>query len=102
MFELGQKVIYDNKDVATIIKVTPTGRVRIDLNPNLQFDSDGRMMGGDGWHTHWIEHGFEDELEEIITNNRYKKIIKQLNDFDFKQLSRAQLDGIIAIINEVK
>ena len=102
MFEVGQKVIYDGNKVATVTKVTPTGRVRIDYCPEYQFDKNGIMMGTDTWHHHWIEEATEEEIEEVRLKNYYSKIIRQLNDYDFKQLSREQLLGIVAIINEVK
>ena len=102
MFEVGQKVIYDGNKISTVTKVTPTGRVRIDYCPDYQFDKNGIMMGTDAWHHHWIEEATEEEIEEVRLSNYYAKIRRKLKEFDFNQLSREQLNKVIAIINEVK
>lgn len=102
MFEVGQKVIYDGSKIATITKVTPTGRVRIDYCPECQFDKNGIMMGTDAWHHHWIEEATEEQIKKLEVAIHYNKIARKLNDFNFLELKHEQLDKIVAIINEVK
>ena len=49
--KVGDKVIYVTnhyKKIATVTKVTPTGRIRVDCSSS-QFNENGREIGGDTW-----------------------------------------------------
>lgn len=54
--KVGDKVVYEGggyasrKEITEVIRITPTGIIRVATNPDIQFDKCGRQKGGDCWH----------------------------------------------------
>lgn len=77
---VGDKVVVDTGNgglaVTTIIRITPTGRVRIDRNPSIFFDKYGNEMGH---YDTWIRcprmflRPWTKELEEYIIQARLEQ-----------------------------
>lgn len=75
--------------IATVTKVTPTGRIRIDKSTN-QFDKYGRQMGDVGWRGRdFIYILTPEKKEEILRKNRISECIcvfeKQKNKLTLEQ-----------------
>ena len=77
---VGDKVVVDNgnggRAVTTIIKITPTGRVRVNLNPSIFFDKYGKEMTHyDTWSrcSPMFLRPWTKELEEYIIQKRLEQ-----------------------------
>lgn len=83
--------------IATITKVTPTGRIRIDESMN-QFDKYGRQMGNVGWGGRdYIYILTPEKKEEIFRKNEIKKCICIFADLK-NTLTYEQAKGILNIL----
>ena len=79
--KVGDEVLYSSgtfngfEEITTITKITPTGRIRIARNPEIQFNKYGSEMGKfDSWSCRArIEPLTEEKREEI----RRKKIVQK-------------------------
>lgn len=83
---VGDKVVLVNRTggliVTTIIKITPTGRVRVKYNPSVFFDKHGNEMSQDIWGHSMYLRPWTKELEEYIIQAQLerdaRKTAKQL------------------------
>lgn len=74
--EVGDRVIYHNginSTVTTVIKITPTGRIRIEAAKYKQFDKYGVEMGV---RLAWAPVGTIKKVEDL-TDASYRKILNQ-------------------------
>lgn len=66
--------------ITKVIKVTPTGRIRIELHPDLQFDKYGRRMSSDIWSHSYIEVPTAEKLQEIKEKTFIEKTKFKMRD----------------------
>lgn len=85
--KVGDEVILDNKEVAKVAKVTPTGRIRIDKYSTLQFNKNGDMMGGNTWNFHWIKTGTDTEIKKIKDAEFVRKVRQKMEKFLTERLT---------------
>ena len=76
--------IWGGRKIATVTKVTPTGRIRVDLDEGKQFDKYGRLMGNNYSDAGILKltPELEDEIlqEEVVKEVLSKiKVIKKLD-----------------------
>ena len=93
----GDKVLIDNKQVAFVDRVTPTGKIRIGQSTFTKY---GKREGDGQWHfvhLHQWTQEREDELRVIREKNR---IVNYLDDFDFISLSIETLNAIEELIEK--
>lgn len=83
--------------IATVTKVTPTGRIRIDKSTN-QFDKYGRQMGDNCWMgKDYIYMLTPEKKEKILRKNEISKCICVFNDLKNK-LTYEQAKDILNIL----
>jgi len=99
-FEIGEKVIIRNSgygccDTVNIIKeITKGGNYK--TNKGEIFNSDGKLRGGSGYHTIYLEKYTDEKFKEIRT----KQLRRYLKLFDFEKLSFEKLNRIWEITKE--
>ena len=91
--KVGDRVAYNyggyssRRVITEVIKVTPTGRIRIAHNPNMQFDKWGHLMGGSGYHPGFISRITPETEKQITEENTillcYQKI-REIKALDYK------------------
>lgn len=100
---VGDEVLYSRssysriEEIATVTKVTPTGRIRIDKSMNY-FDKYGRQMGNTGWGgIDYICILTPEKKEKILRKNEIAKCICIFNDLKNK-ITYEQAKGILDIL----
>lgn len=103
-FEVGQKVLYTSTSgnfnvIATITKVTPIGKVRIDYRSDLLFNEVG-VAKLSKWHYAYIEIATPEQIELVETNSIKKELVSKINSEALMKLSVCQLQDVIKMIEE--
>ena len=96
-FKVGDKVLMGGKHgtmtVYEIEKITSTGRIKL-KNSSTYYNQNGWQLGGDAWDRSMIQP----LTQEHITELRRRKIVSQLNDFDWNKLSLEKLQQVFDIL----
>lgn len=94
----GQKI----EVITEVIKVTPTGRIRVAYNKDIQFNKFGQEMGGDTWSSHTsISIPTEKDYKRIKENNERIKVKKLLAKLDFESLSYENAVRLSQLLSEI-
>ena len=100
--KVGDKVIYNTlctKRIATVTKITPTGRIRIDCSSS-QFDKYGSEMGPSIWnHSHISEYD-EEKGKEIMDQQYINYAIKLMREVHVKDITIDTAMKIIGILGK--
>lgn len=90
------------EEIREVIKVTPTGRIRIS-GSGSQFDKYGREMGSrDLWNSsYYIFVPTEEDIERVKKNNAIKKAVSLCGEVNKKNITYEQAEKLIEIL-EVK
>ena len=100
--KVGDKVAYFygsyTKVITEVIKVTPTGRIRVKYRPYEQFDKNGRLMGNNSWYSCHIEPLTEELEQKITRSNTIQKAFKLMRDT--KKLNYEQAVKIIEALED--
>ncbi len=90
--------VFPTKLIAKVTKVTPTGRISIDLSYS-QFDKFGCQIGRDSYHISQIYELTSDEKRGILEKNFIRRCI---NEFHAKKetITYDQAVKIMKILNE--
>lgn len=103
--KVGDKVLYQyahwgdiTERIETVVKVTPTGRIRID-GIDCQFDKYGNKMGGDVWsgHAH-LSIPTEEDYRRIEENAVISKALSLIDGLNKKALSYDKSVKIVEIL----
>lgn len=101
--KVGDEVLYifssylKIEKIATVTKVTPTGRIRIDKSTN-QFDKYGVQMGDAGRiGKHYIRILTPEKKEEILKKNEITECIRIFDNLKNK-ITYEQAKGILEIL----
>ena len=100
--KVGDKVIYHtngSRGIATVTKVTPTGRIRIDASMD-QFTPDGDKMGQDLWEHCYITVYDETVAQEIKNEKYVKNVIARMRKISANDLTVEDAKAIMAIIQK--
>ena len=85
--------------ITRVAKVTPTGRIRVELYPDEQFNKYGRRMGGDSWSRSYIEVPTAEELQEVKEKIFIRRLVYKLRDEvkedDISYEQAVAIDGIL-------
>lgn len=84
--------------IAEVIKVTPTGRIRISHSPTVQYDKYGNRMGGDCWSRPYIEVPTEERLQEVKEKRFIRRTIYKMRECKEDSLSYEQAKVIMGIL----
>lgn len=103
--KVGDEVLYVHasytriEKIATVTKITPTGRIRID-GSSSQFDKYGNQMGECGWRGRdYIYILTPDKKAEILRKNEIRKCICIFDDMK-NEITFEQAKGILSILLE--
>ena len=106
--KVGDKLLYSYgysynhfERVVTVVKVTPTGRIRIDFN-DTQYDKYGREMGNrDVWscksHLSMVT---EEDIKRIRENDTISKALRLVKELDTRNLGHEKALQIIKILED--
>lgn len=89
--KVGDTVILHDKYgncITKIIKITPTGIIRVVANKYLQFHPDGSERGGDTWNQHTISIPTDEEIKAIKDRAIIKTVVNymhKVNDITIDQ-----------------
>lgn len=103
-FNVGDKVALYTNDfsnsikITEVIKVTPTGRIRLACCPETQFDRYGNKIGGNYWHRSYIEPLTDELREEITKSNTIEKAIYLCHAVKKDSLSYETARELIALL----
>lgn len=87
--------------ITTVIKITPTGRIRIEHLPSSQFDKYGNMLGRDAWSSAYIEIPTAEKLQEVKEKKFVRKVVNYLrNEVRESDISYKQAVAIMNILKE--
>lgn len=99
----GDKVIYIHRrqeSIATVKKVTPTGRVKIDLS-DRQFNKYGDAMGsGDIWGSPYIRKATPEDIKRIEQKRVILKAYDLCHTVETKKISYEKALKIIEILGD--
>lgn len=83
--KVGDEVIYNGggyfseDKITKVVKVTPTGRIRVEYDKNIQFDKYGYEIGSRAFNRSKIRKCTEEDKKEIIERDTIKECISLLN-----------------------
>lgn len=101
--KVGDKVIYHHglgkKQIATVTKVTPTGRIRIDCSTS-QFNKYGISMGDSGWTHSFLSEYDEEVAHEIISKQYIDLAFRLMREFRYDDLTVEDAKKIIEILKK--
>jgi hypothetical protein len=93
----GDKVLIDNKQVAIVDRVTPTGKIRIGQSTFTKY---GKREGDGQWHFVYLYQWTQEREDEIRDERAKNRAVNYLNDFNFKSLSIETLNAIIQLVEK--
>lgn len=92
--KVGDKVIVrsnlSSDRIATVVKATPTGRIRIDTNQGVQFDKYGIEMGSDVWGRKYIKLCTPEDEKRIKEVATIKTVIKYMHEVEIINIDQAR------------
>jgi hypothetical protein len=101
--KVGDKVLvssYSTEYIATVVKITPTGRIRTDKTGNTQFDKYGDQMGGDSiWHRSHISLLTDNDITRLKGLAVKRKAFNLMQSFSIDTITVEQAEKIIAILD---
>lgn len=102
--KVGDKIIYyyghGRRKVTEVIKVTPTGRLRVKANPSLQFNKYGSLMGEDCWYHAYIIKATDELIEQTSKDYTIRKAMCRMHVYNEQDLSYEQAVKILEILGE--
>ncbi len=96
----GDKVIikgYYNKIIATIDKITPTGRIKVN---NDAFDHDGREIGAYDWRPNYLLKWTQEEEDEIAKQIEFKNMCYFLTQTNWKEKDYSLVESVYNIVKD--
>jgi hypothetical protein len=96
--KVGDKVLIDDNKLATVTKVTPTGRIKTDKTGKTQFDKYGKEMGGDIWYKSSISVPTEKDYKRLNELSLKRKAVNLMGRYGVDNLSVEQAQNIIKIL----
>jgi hypothetical protein len=100
-FKVGDEVLVIPNNgpdwISKVVKVTPTGRVRIE-NSSTQFSKEGYQIGNSIWDRKHIKHLTSDDKAKIARD----RLILKLRAVDWSKYSTEKLTEVFLVINENK
>ena len=84
--------------ITKVAKITPTGRIRVELDPDIQFDKYGRRMGGSSWHYSYINVPTDEKLQEIKEKTFVRKTLQRMDNCNESNITYKQAVAIMAIL----
>lgn len=102
--KVGDKVIYysgyGRRQITEVIKITPTGRIRVKANPTLQFNKYGSLMGGDFWSGTYITKATDKLMQQVKEEVTIQKALYLMNHYIHKDLSYEKALKILEILED--
>ena len=104
--KVGDKVLYKGgrnciEEIREVIKITPTGRIRIS-GSSSQFDKYGSEMGNrNAWiPSHCITVATKEDIERVKRNDTVRKAVFLCNKADNKNITYEQAKKIVEILEQ--
>ena len=87
--------------IVEVIKVTPTGRIRID-DADSQYDKYGCEMGSDSWgHRSFLSIPTQEDYKRIKKNKTISKVNALIRDLDTSKLTYEDALRIIEVLGRI-
>jgi hypothetical protein len=99
--KVGDKVIVRNsaaERIATVTRVTQTGRIRTDKTGCTQFDKYGREMGGDIWFKSSIYVPTENDYKRMKDIQTKTLAVRLMRDCNVDNITVQQAEQIISVL----
>ena len=64
--------------ITKVAKITPTGRIRVELYPSEQFDKYGKRMGNTSWSRPYLEVPTDERLQEVAKKTFIRRLVQKL------------------------
>lgn len=104
--KVGDTVFYHRRtwgnvlpEITKVVKITPTGRIKIESCPGMQFDKYGNAMGRDTWPRGYLEVPTAEKVREVKEKYFIRKLIHYLHDevheSDISYEQAVAIDGIL-------
>ena len=84
--------------ITKVAKITPTGRIRVELYPSEQFNKYGNRLGGDSWNKPRIKVPSAEELQEVKEKTFIRRTVQKMNACKEDNISYKQAVDIMAIL----
>lgn len=104
--KIGDEVIYHTRGffsksiITTVKKVTPSGRIRVEYNPNIVFDKYGREMGNKNSNYRLsISECSKEQKEKILKEETVSRCISKIME-EKDNLTYKQAKEILEILEE--
>jgi hypothetical protein len=88
----------NNKYLAKVTRVTPTGRIKTDGTGDTQFDKQGYQMGRDSWNRTFLSIPTEDDIRQINEYKTKRKAIHLMLKMHESNITVEQAEKIIEIL----
>lgn len=84
--------------ITKVAKITPTGRIRVELYPSEQFNKYGNLLGGDSWNISRIEVPSAEKLQEVREKTFIRRTVQKMNACNEGNISYEQAVAIMEIL----
>lgn len=98
--QAGDEVIVDSLYDRTIAKVDRVTKTQIVIGTERFRKQSGWSVGGNIWHRKSIYVPTEEDISEIKEEALRKKILYTIRSFDFKRLSKSELENVYNLIKD--
>lgn len=102
---VGDKVVYCDRfgeEICEVVRITPTGRIRVSGHENIQFDKYGLKMGSDRGYPASIKQANQQEIEKIQQYQVKIKAYKKMQITRFDDITYEQAVKILKILDKEK
>ena len=104
--KIGDKVLITNglpeeDKIGTVVKITPTGRIKLDIYDSYQFDKYGRQMGSrDLWSRSWkLSIPTKEDYNRVHKNKIIGNIYSKIRRFNVQNLCDTDINTL-EILND--
>lgn len=102
--KVGDKVIYyygyGRRQITEVIKITPTGRIRVKANPTLQFNKYGSLMSSDSWNRTYITKATDKLIQQVNEEVTIQKAWYLMDRCNQKDLNYEKALKILEILED--
>lgn len=101
--KVGDKVLVKtivSEYLATVVKITPTRRIKTDRTGNTQYDNYGQQMGGDMWRRTSISVPTEEDYKRLKNDTTIRKALDLMRNCTLANTNVEQAEQIISILKK--
>jgi hypothetical protein len=96
--KVGDKVLINEDRLATVTKVTPTGRFETSKTGTSKFNKYGREIGKDIWYRNDVRFPTEEDYKRLKENAIKDRAIRLMGTYHVKNITIEQAEQIVSIL----